>query len=152
MSPALTTALLTINLAGLIALALAHYKSTQHYKLLTKNTNKQDLKGILEEHLQKIAKLSRKVDQLENLAMEIKTDNQLHIQKVGLIRFNPFQEVGGDQSFALALLDNDNTGVVISSLYSREGTRIFGKIVKEGQADKHKFSQEEIEAIKKACG
>ncbi|MGB9680719.1 MAG: DUF4446 family protein, partial [Minisyncoccia bacterium] len=71
------------------------------------------------------------------------------IQKIGLIRFNPFADTGGNQSFALALLNNFNNGVVISSLHGREGTRIYAKPVIAGKS-KYNLSTEEIKAIEKA--
>ena len=54
------------------------------------------------------------------------------IQKVGFVRFNPFQDTGGDNSFSVALLDQKNNGIVLSSLYKRERTNIYAKEVKAG--------------------
>lgn len=73
------------------------------------------------------------------------------IRKVGVVRFNPFNNTGGDQSFAIALLDSTNSGIVISSLYLREGTRIYAKPIQELKS-KYPLSKEEEEAIKKAIG
>ena len=71
------------------------------------------------------------------------------IQKVGLVRFDPFNEMGGKQSFAVALLDDKNNGFVISSLFVKEGNRVFAKLVKDGKSD-YTLSKEEIEAIAQA--
>lgn len=75
----------------------------------------------------------------------------ISIQKVGFIRFNPFSETGGDNSFALTLLDRKNNGVIISSLYARESVRVYGKSVEAGTST-HPLSEEEkkslIEALK----
>jgi hypothetical protein len=71
------------------------------------------------------------------------------IQKVGVVRFNPFSDVGGNQSFVIALLDSKNSGLVISSLHGREGTRVYAKPVSAGKSEHH-LSTEEIQAIKKA--
>ena len=64
------------------------------------------------------------------------------VQKVGFNRFNPFQDTGGDNSFTLALLDKEDNGVIISSLYMREGTRLYAKQIERG-ATKHPLSDEE---------
>lgn len=85
--------------------------------------------------------------ELENL----KRENRFNVQKVGLIRFNPFREVGGNQSFSIALLDGTNSGVVITSLYTREGNRVYGKPIKNGQSE-YLLSAEEREAIEQAKG
>ena len=84
-------------------------------------------------------------EDLDNLKKETK----FSVQKVGIIRYNPFKEVGGDQSFSIALLDGEDSGVVFTSLYSREGNRVYGKSIKKGESE-HSLSEEEKEAIAKA--
>lgn len=69
-----------------------------------------------------------------------------HIQKVGLVRFNPFNETGGDHSFSLAILDGGSTGVIITTLHSRERTRIYAKHLKNGKSDTE-LSKEENRAL-----
>ncbi len=69
------------------------------------------------------------------------------IQAVGLVRFRAFNDVGGDQSFALAFLDENSNGAVISSIYSREGVRVYSKAIENG-ASKYNLSNEEVEAVK----
>ena len=71
------------------------------------------------------------------------------IQKTGLVRFNPFNDMGGNQSFVIALLDDKNNGFVISSLFVKEGNRVYAKAIKAGKSD-HALSNEEKEAIEKA--
>jgi len=71
------------------------------------------------------------------------------ISKVGLVRFNPFGEIGGDQSFSVALLNNEDSGVVITSHYGKEMQRIYAKLVTGGKSE-YSLSAEEQEAIKKA--
>lgn len=73
------------------------------------------------------------------------------VQHVGLVQFNPFQETGGDQSFALALLDKQGDGVVVSSLHSRTVTRFYAKPVKGGTATSS-LSEEEAKAVQQAFG
>lgn len=71
------------------------------------------------------------------------------LSKIGLIRFNPFSDAGGDQSFALALLNRESSGVVISSLYGREMSRMYAKPVEKG-ASRYQLSEEERQAIEQA--
>ena len=71
------------------------------------------------------------------------------IQKTGMVRYNAFQDTGSELSFALALLDRENNGVVLNGIYSREMSNIYAKPVKEGKA-LYKISEEEDQAIKKA--
>lgn len=88
------------------------------------------------------AKISKELE-------DIKLQSKLSIQKIGVVRFNPFKEVGGDQSFSIALLDANDNGVVITSLYTREGNRVYGKPIKNG-ASEYALSNEEKTAIEKA--
>ena len=78
-----------------------------------------------------------------------KAKSKKDLQKVGMVRFNPFPEVGGDQSFSIAVLDANNDGFVITSHYLRELNRVYAKPVKNGQSQ-YQLSNEEIEAISKA--
>jgi hypothetical protein len=67
--------------------------------------------------------------------------------KLQLVRFNPFNEVGGDQSFILCLLDKTNTGVIITSLHTRDTTRVYAKAIKNGSCDSQTLSKEETKAL-----
>ncbi|AKM82952.1 hypothetical protein A2422_03185 [Candidatus Woesebacteria bacterium RIFOXYC1_FULL_31_51] len=83
-----------------------------------------------------------------NLRLEqLKDESKLHIQKVGLVKFNPFNETGGDHSFSLALLDGNKNGIIITSLHTRERTRFYLKEVFLGKT-KLDLSKEESNALK----
>lgn len=72
------------------------------------------------------------------------------VQKVGLYRYNPFDDLGTDQSFSLSILDSNNTGIILTSLHHRNFTRIYAKPVKNGAGDNITLSKEEKSAIVKA--
>jgi hypothetical protein len=86
--------------------------------------------------------LERISAELENLRKE----NKFNVQKVGIVRFNPFREVGGDQSFSIALLDGTDSGIVITSLYTRAENRVYGKPIENSQSE-YLLSEEEKKAI-----
>lgn len=91
-------------------------------------------------------------DNFEKLSEEFeifKKESKFMVQKVGIIRFNPFSEVGGDQSFSIALLDGNDDGLVVTSFYTREGNRVYGKPIKQGSSQ-YALSQEEVKAIESA--
>lgn len=77
-------------------------------------------------------------------------DAQFYIQKIGLVRFNPFNDTGGDQSFILALTDQEDSGVVVSGLHTRNGTRWYAKKIEFGKGVEHELSADEVKAIKAA--
>jgi hypothetical protein len=103
----------------------------------------------LKEILKQFKILEEKFDQLSADFKELKESSQLAVQKVGIIRFNPFAEVGGDQSFSIALLDGNNNGLVVTSFYTREGNRIYAKPIKNGVSH-YALSKEEVNAIETA--
>ncbi len=103
----------------------------------------------LKEILEYFKNLEKSFEKLSEELEKLKKESAFNIQKVGLVRFNPFSEVGGDQSFSIALLDGDDSGIVITSLYSREGNRVYGKPIKNGQSE-YLLSDEEKQAIEKA--
>ncbi len=126
------------------------YKTRSHYKKLVKNTKREDLMQVLDEVLKQ---LNGNKQELEKLAskLQIQIDDGIgHIQKIGVLRFNPFADTGGDQSFVLAILDGTDSGIVLTSLHSRGTTRWYAKNVKEGKGVDHKLSDEEEKAIKNA--
>jgi hypothetical protein len=114
-------------------------------RILSDNGNT-GLDEVLDGHAKQMAQLSSRVDALNALERELEASTRLALQKVGIVRFNPFQDSGGDQSFAIALLDQGGTGVVVSSLHGRAETRIFAKQVTNGRS-KHSLSDEEQQAI-----
>jgi len=103
----------------------------------------------LKEILDSFKKLEENFKKLSAELDGLKKESQFSIQKIGIIRFNPFSEVGSDQSFSVALLDNNDNGVVITSLYAREGNRVYGKPIVNCQSQ-YSMSQEEKQAIEKA--
>jgi hypothetical protein len=107
------------------------------------------LDELLDRQFARLDTVAEKVEALNRLHHELEALLQQSIQKVGVIRFNPFADTGGDQSFAVALLDAQGNGVVLSSLHGRADTRIFAKQVQAGRS-KHALSDEEQDAIRKA--
>jgi len=105
----------------------------------------------LKEVLVSLKKLEENFEELSQDLENLKKARKFSLQKVGIVRFNPFSEVGGDQSFSIALLDGSNDGLVITSLYTREGNRVYGKPIKKGKSE-YPLSKEEKEAINKAVG
>lgn len=81
---------------------------------------------------------------------KFKKQNLKNIQRVGLIRYNPYQDTGGNQSFSLVLLNGQGDGLVVSSLHARAGTRVFGKEIKGGKSTNVKLSEEEEKVVEEA--
>lgn len=125
-------------------------KTVRHYRLLISRVKKGDLKSILEEILNRVDKQGAKIDSLVEKTGDLEKKSLRHFQKIGFVRFNPFSDTGGDQSFCLSMLDEEDSGVVISSLHSRGQTRVYAKAIKKGKAKDFELSKEETETIKQA--
>jgi hypothetical protein len=109
-----------------------------------------DLESIILAHTKQIIEIDKEIQDLFEISNKIHNLALKSIHKVGVVRFNPFKDIGGDQSFALALLDGKNSGLVISSLHTREGTRIYSKPVEKGESEKYTLTEEEQSAVKNA--
>jgi len=120
------------------------------YMKIKKGTKEKSLIPILNELLEKEQRIEKGIIALDKKVIELEDESQFYIQKVGMTRFNPFNDTGGDQSFIISLLDAKDTGVVISSLHTRNGTRWYAKKIVEGKGMEHQLSEEEKSAISKA--
>ena len=138
-----------VLLAWSVFLQVRLEKTRKRIKIFFEGRKTKDLEEVIAEQLKRTKKAESDIEKLFKWNKDLQKITDISIQKVGVIRFNPFKDTGGDQSFAIALLDKDNSGLVISSLYSREGTRVYTKPVKKGESSYH-LSEEEKQAIQKA--
>jgi hypothetical protein len=102
--------------------------------------------------VRKINGIGSQVEDLKSKLTNLGEEGLANIQRVELLRYNPYDDTGGDQSFTITLLDKNGNGVVVTSLHSRSGTRIFAKPVIMGRPEKYEFSKEEEQVVKKAMG
>lgn len=117
---------------------------------ILRGTKKETVIDLLEEVLEKEKKISRELVETNKKVEGLLFHSQFYIQKIGLVRFNPFNDTGGDQSFILSLIDEQDSGVVISGLHTRNGTRWYAKKVQHGAGVEHELSSDELKAIKAA--
>jgi Protein of unknown function (DUF4446) len=113
---------------------------------ITRGEDGESLQGILETHLGRVVTVQADLLDLARRTERLEDEGTRAFQRLGLVRFNPFEDTGGNQSFALALLDAHDDGLVISSLHSRGSTRIYAKAVAAGRPEAA-LSEEETEAL-----
>ncbi len=126
------------------------FKMYSGYSKISKNGKSESVVGRLNEVFEMEEKNKKTLDQLVAAYDKIYREGATHIQKIGLVRFNPFKDTGGDQSFVLALVDAEDTGVIISSLHTRTGTRWYAKGVVRGKGVEYELSDDEIKALRGA--
>ena len=141
---------LALIFVWLLSLSFFFWRILQHYNRLTNGVSEKGLKAVLDNFLKESELNKKDIEYLKEYSARIEKDGLLHIQKVGLIRFNPFRDTGGDQSFILSLIDGNDNGVIISGLYSRSGTRWYAKRVANGKGIEHELSEEEKKALREA--
>lgn len=134
----------------ILILTLFAIKTYRLQKRLFGDTHQDELREILQEHIKRVGVVQVKLNDLDKIVARLRDESFSHVQKIGLVRFNPFEDTGGDQSFALAVLDGNDDGLVVSSLHGRDRTRMYVKPVAKGGESKYPFSGEEKEAIEKA--
>ena len=106
---------------------------------------REEMKG----HAKNLSTLSSGLDSLQQHQTKLQAQQETCVQRIGYVRFDAFADVGGEQSFALALLDSKNNGVVISNLFSRVDSRVYAKRINGGRSEQT-LSGEEREAVDKA--
>ncbi len=145
-------ALLVLALIGVtVWLGIKLRRVDRRYQALTAGTDGGNLQAVLEDHVCQVREATGRVRELDELTRRVERASRGHLQRLGFLRFNPFRDAGGDQSFALALADEDGNGVVISSLHSRDVTRVYAKPLVAWQTSYH-LTDEEREAIQRARG
>jgi len=148
------TALIFICIILGISIALVLFLSFQVIKLRKRldtflRRGEEDLGSVLKNLIKESEVQARNIGEIFEKISRLERISEISFQKVGMVRYNPFKEVGGDQSFSIALLNAKNSGFVITSLYMREGTRVFAKPILAGKSE-YTLSDEEKCAIQEA--
>jgi hypothetical protein len=107
------------------------------------------LESTLTSHLQRVEDVDERLTELNEEYKRLSVTNSLASQKISIVRFNPFGDTGGDQSFSLAVLDAQDSGYVLTSIHGRQGTRVYVKPVDFGSS-KYTLSAEEKQALSQA--
>jgi len=139
-----------VFLIWLVIITLVIFKLRNHYYGLISRTKKEKIDDILDSLLSHEEKIEMEIEKIKKEIKDEIADSRLHIQKIGLVRFNPFERVGGEQSFIVAFVDKENSGITLNFIYTREGIRVYTKRVKEGKGVEYELSEEEKKAIEKS--
>lgn len=145
-------ALAAIVLALLVAVLVLGARvgrATRAYRDLVRDSDGggPSLHDLLAGNASALERSAERMADIEAMQALIETRTRRSLQHIGMVRYNPFEDTGSDQSFAIAMLDDRRDGVVISSLHGRANTRIFAKPVADGTSS-HNLSDEEAEAIR----
>ncbi len=125
-------------------------KTRKHYFGLIKQTKKHTIDEILDSLVEDDKRLKSETAEIRRELKETIDKSRFYFQKMGLVRFNAFGRSGNDQSFALALLNREDSGLMINFIYTHEGVRVYTKKVKQGKGEEYQLSEEEKQALKES--
>ena len=146
----LTSVMLCILTIGFIILLVKLFSINKKYKnFLNKLGDGKNIEEDLENYMYRVERVEKQNAEIRGLMNTIDTNMANCIQKIGIVRYNAFKDTGSDLSFALAMLDENNNGVVLNGIYSREMSNIYAKPVENGKS-KYTISEEEKQAIQMA--
>ena len=121
----------------------------KYKEFMIKIGNGKDLEEDLENYIHRVERVEKQNGEIVQTCNEMSKSLEKCIQKVGVVRYNAFENTGSDLSFALALLDNKDNGIVLNGIFSRESSNLYAKPVISGKSS-YSISEEEEKAIEKA--
>lgn len=142
---------------AVVALAFAIFSWRQmktvqvQYDALTRGADGGSLDAVLNQHMENVREALAQATAAQETALRVEELGRSHVQHVAVLRYNPFSNTGGDQSFVLALADHNGDGALINSLHTRDGTRIYAKPL-AAWGSTHTLTEEEQEALARARG
>ena len=140
----------SIILAVVLIIVLCKLKTLKRrVDSLTRGKDTESLEDIIVSYLERVESLEEGEEITRAALNAIKDNLKITYQKTGLVKYDAFREMSGALSYSLALLDKENSGVLISSMYSREGCYTYAKEIIKGES-KINLSEEEAEALKQA--
>lgn len=130
-------------------LAVKLHRLERIYKKMMQGAAGESIEAMMLERIQDIEALKQNVAGLTTECARLDNEGQKHVQQVGIVRFNAFDNTGSDLSFAVALLDATNSGFVLSGIYGREESRVYAKPLAKGEST-YTLTKEEKQAIDRA--
>ncbi len=140
---------LTLISVWLIILSIVVIVTVLKIRKLTQGVGGGDLLRVLKKILKTQDLNAKEITEIQKHIDQMERSGKFHIQKIALVRFNPFEEIGGDHSFSVALLNFLDDGLIITGLHTRDRTRVYIKEILKGKS-RLELSEEEQKALKKA--
>lgn len=122
---------------------------TKKYNRLTEGVEAASLEDMLIQHLDEVKEVKGQLSDIKSYCEEINIRMKQSLQRIGFIRYNAFNDMGSDLSFSIALLDDELTGFIITSIYGREESNMYAKPIVKGKST-YNLSVEEIQALDRA--
>ena len=144
------TILILLALVVFISINYRLAKLNRRYRKMMQGMDGVNLEGLLLKHIEEVRQTTDKVNRLTEDTQYLSMVIRGCVQNVGIVRFNAFEDTGSDLSYAVAMLDNKKNGVVFSSIFGRNESRVYAKPIINGEST-YFLSDEEKDALGKAC-
>ncbi len=141
---------LLVGLVGFIwfgILTFLVWQQNSFLRSLFPKGGERDIRKKFEEVVNTIEDFRNELIGSEKRVANLESEGLKYLQKVKLLRYNPYDDTGGDQSFSVSFLDKEGNGIVLTSLHARSGTRVFAKPVLKGKKERYELSKEEQDVI-----
>lgn len=119
------------------------------FKKLMRGANNKNLETMLEDYLQKVEKIDVSSSDIVGRFNKLEKSLNKCVQKVAMVRYKAFEDVGSDLSFSIALLDENNDGIVLTGIYGRMESTTYAKPIDKG-ISRYDLSEEELQALGEA--
>ncbi|SEP40441.1 DUF4446 family protein [Propionispora vibrioides] len=143
------TAMICLALIVFININIKLSRMNRRYRKLMQGVEGANLEKLLLTHIEEVRDAVKRVDSLSASCRNLEGITRNCVQKVGIVRFNAFEDTGSDLSFAIALLDAQNNGVVISNIFGRNESRTYAKPIANCQSQ-YFLTEEEKAALEQA--
>ena len=145
--------ILIINIALISIYVLNSIKLTKLRKnysdFMTKLGKGNNINEMLQDYVKRVDDIKQENVEIENYCRKLDDESKNYLKKIGLVRYNAYKDTGSNLSFALAILNDHNTGIILNGIYGRDTSNIYAKPVIDGNCE-YALSKEEKEALDKA--
>lgn len=142
--------ILIINIALIALYILNSIKlrklRTNYSEFMTKLGKGNNIDEMLQKYVENVEEIKKENEEIERYCQKLDNDSKENLKKIGLVRYNAYKDTGSNLSFALALLNEKDTGIVLNGIYGRDTSNIYAKPVVNGKSE-YALSKEEEEAI-----
>ena len=145
-------ALMVLVLILIIIIIMAHVslnKLETRYRKLMRGVNNKNLEEMVISYLDKIDEVKEENEGMRQMYDALNDKVQICVQKISMVRYKAFSDVGSDLSFSIALLDGNDNGAVLTSIYGRNESTTYAKPIDKGMS-RYDLSEEEKQVLEQA--
>ncbi|MBN3348432.1 hypothetical protein CF050_16530 [Clostridium botulinum] len=140
------TAIMILLFIILIITMISLKKLKEKYKKFMRGSNNKNIEELINDYLDKVDKAKEETEYVKEIYSTIDKRVKGCIQKVAIVRYRAFDDVGSDLSYSIAFLDNDNSGVILTSIFGRNESTTYAKPIDKG-ISRYDLSDEEKQVL-----